>query len=83
MFSFLCTIVGKGFPRVSQYIHIKRCMAHYVSNLEHSRFNYSERITLLSNLIDLMRSSADTTTLLIDDFFGANGSDMIVRCCKK
>lgn len=43
----------------------------------------SEQALLLCNLLDLLRSSAESTEQLVDDFDSAGGFQFIVNCCLK
>jgi hypothetical protein len=83
-FTFLCTILNKSTnSSVLKYIHSKGCVGHYLKQLRNQQLTDSDLTAFLSNLVDLLKISADSTTLLIDDMINANGFELIVEFCKR
>ena len=82
IFTFLCTIVGKSLsPSIIKYIHHKNCVNRYVTNLQSHDFNNSEKIAFICNIMDFLRSSADTTPIFIEDFAQSGGFEIVTNCC--
>uniref|UniRef100_A0A915E805 WD repeat and FYVE domain-containing protein 3 n=1 Tax=Ditylenchus dipsaci TaxID=166011 RepID=A0A915E805_9BILA len=80
-FTFLCTIVAKALSSaVVKYVHSKGCIGYYLKNVRNSQVP-EDKTVLLCNLLDLLRSSADTTSVLIEDFANAGGYDTLVSFC--
>lgn len=83
-FTFLSTILGKlTSSSVLKYIHSKGCIGHYLKQLRNQQLNDSEISTFLSNLLDLLKISADYTCLLIEDMINEGGFELVVDFCKK
>jgi hypothetical protein len=83
-FTFLCTILTKSTNQsVLKYIHSKGCIGHYLKQLRNQQLTDAELSAFLSSLMDLLKLSADYTTLLIEDMINANGFALIVEFCKR
>ncbi len=59
----------------------KGCLGHYLKNVRKQALSAHEKSVLLSNLLDLLRSSADTTAMLVDDFSLAGGYQAVAEFC--
>uniref|UniRef100_A0A914HM60 WD repeat and FYVE domain-containing protein 3 n=1 Tax=Globodera rostochiensis TaxID=31243 RepID=A0A914HM60_GLORO len=80
-FTFLCSVVAKALTApVLKYINSRKCIAQYLTNIDRSE-EEDERAVLLCNLLDLLRSSADSTPRLVDDFGSAGGFQYTVQFC--
>lgn len=42
-----------------------------------------EKVTIMSNMIDLLRNSAESTNSMVEDFMKDGGFQMIVDLCDK
>lgn len=83
-FTFLCTILNKtANSSVLKYIHSKGCVGHYLRQLRNQQLSDADLTAFLSNLVDLLKISADSTNLLIDDMINANGFELVVEFCKR
>lgn len=83
-FTFLCTILNRSTNQsVLKYIHSKGCIGHYLKQLRNQQLSDTEMSAFLSNLMDLLKVSAEYTTLLIEDMINADGFVMVVEFCKR
>ncbi|KAL3072845.1 hypothetical protein niasHS_017819 [Heterodera schachtii] len=82
-FTFLCSVVAKALTApVLKYINSRKCIAQYLSNTDRVE-EEDERAVLLCNLLDLLRSSADSTQRLVDDFGSAGGFRYTAEFCRR
>ncbi|KAI6229287.1 Beige/BEACH domain-containing protein [Aphelenchoides besseyi] len=83
-FTFLCTIINKSMnSSVLKYIHSKGCVGHYMKQLRNQQLDDTELSTFLSNIIDLLKISAEYTNLLIEDMINVNGFQFITEFCER
>ncbi|CAD5218465.1 unnamed protein product [Bursaphelenchus okinawaensis] len=83
-FTFLCTIVQRAMNEsVLKYIHSKDCVGHYMKQLSVGKVDDNQMSILLANLIDLLKISAEHTTVLIDGFIALDGFNVVVEFCTK
>jgi hypothetical protein len=83
-FTFLCTILNKSTNQsVAKYVHSKGCIEHYLKQLQNQQLTDAEMSSFLCNLADLLKLSAEHTTLLIEDMINANGFVLFVEFCKR
>ncbi|KAI6233884.1 Beige/BEACH domain protein [Aphelenchoides fujianensis] len=83
-FTFLCTIINKSMnSSVLKYIHSKGCVGHYMKQLRNPELSDAELSTFLSNIVDLLKLSAEYTPLLVEDMVNAHGFQFIIEFCER
>lgn len=83
-FSFICTILNKSTNEsIAKYIHSKGCIEHYLKQIQNQQLPDVEMSSFLCNLMDLLKLSAEHTTLLIEDMINANGFVLLVEFCRR
>uniref|UniRef100_A0AC35GPU6 Uncharacterized protein n=1 Tax=Panagrolaimus sp. PS1159 TaxID=55785 RepID=A0AC35GPU6_9BILA len=81
-FTFLSTIILKSLsPAVTKYIRAKGCVGHYLRTYRNQKSTTEEKVVIMTNMIDLLRNSAESTNSMIEDFMKDGGFQMIVDLC--